>query len=336
MGLAPFRFSADTGEILMVVVGAVSLAIMIAGVVMWRRDRLAPAVFIGAVLPTITATAAWRWDDIGYLVVFFLEACATAMIGYAALKARGFRALSACVGGIANAILSWAFLGTFGPSMTGERGLWVVCLLPVSLVGAVVVVLAAHGLRALASGAAAEREGSGDVEGSSEEDRGIVLKMLSEGKISVPEASALLEAGGGNRTPADDRPASRATRMSIVGGFMVLVGFMMPWVSVRLGEVVGFQTGRNVGFLGWLILSIGLLPAVLSCIPALDRHVRQGMLRLLLAAAGAAFAGTLTLQLALHGGEVPGIGLILTLGGFGVQIASGARVSGFFRGGGRA
>ena len=160
---------------------------------------------------------------------------------------------------------------------------------------------------------------SGGVAGG--EDRQAVLRMLADGKVSADEASALLDALGAPGTPGDRLPLSGGTIASLVAGVMIAAGFVLPWVRVNIAGMRGYQAGHHVGFLGWLILSLGLLPAVLACIPALDRFLRQGMLRLLLACTGLAFAGSLAVRV-LAGRSFPHVGLVIVLLGFGVQLLS--------------
>ena len=116
---------------------------------------------------------------------------------------------------------------------------------------------------------------------------------------------------------------------SPIGGLAVGVGFMLPWARVRVGDITGYQAGYHVGFLGWLILSLGLLPALLACIPGLDRFLRQSMLRLLLSCVGGAFAAALLVTIVTRG-SVP-VGIIVVLLGFGIQILSALAESGLLR-----
>ena len=136
-------------------------------------------------------------------------------------------------------------------------------------------------------------------------------------------------------------PMTRAVVGAVGGAMLVVIGFMLPWNYVQLPEMFGsvsavregYQAGYNVGFLGWLILSLGVLPALLACVPALDVHLRRAMLRLVLACAGLAFAIALAVQ-AVAGNSAPGAGLIIVLLGFGLQLLSALQGAGLMRRGG--
>ncbi len=159
--------------------------------------------------------------------------------------------------------------------------------------------------------------------GASSEDRRMVMQMLREGKITAEEAQELLAAlPAPYLPPADQVPVPRTVLASIIGGIMVAVGFVLPWAFIRMpmghmqGQMQGHQSGYHVGAIGWLILAIGLLPAILATIPALDTGLRQGMLRAVLSATG------LALTLAMLVKSPGGPGLWVCLGGFLVQLLS--------------
>jgi hypothetical protein len=151
-----------------------------------------------------------------------------------------------------------------------------------------------------------------------------ILKMMSEGKINSAEAGELLHALGRRRVPGDRLPMSRGTIVTVIGAVLIVIGFMLPWVAVQMGGVTGYQAGHHVGFLGWLILSLGLLPAILSSIPALDKVIRQGLLRLLLSATGIAFA----VSIAVNAGGSVRIGIFVLMFGFVIQLMSALVESG--------
>ena len=153
----------------------------------------------------------------------------------------------------------------------------------------------------------------------------MVLQMVADGKVSAEDAEQLLKAVGHDRRPGDRLPVGRSELASIGGAMAVIVGFMLPWAYVRTGLIRGYQAGHNVGFLGYLILALGLLPALLACIPALDRHLRQGMLKFVVAATGCAFAISLVARCPR------GVGLWVCHVGFGVQILSALRQAGMWQ-----
>jgi len=119
----------------------------------------------------------------------------------------------------------------------------------------------------------------------------------------------------------------RSRFSGLLGCLAVVVGFMLPWVYVRMGEMRGYQAGHHVGFLGWAILVLGLVPAVLASIPALDKVLRQGLLRLILSGTGIAFAVSLMINI----GDNMGAGIVLVLLGFVAQLLSAIGDSGLAR-----
>jgi hypothetical protein len=154
------------------------------------------------------------------------------------------------------------------------------------------------------------------------EERAKVLDMLGQGAITSADAAELLDALGERRRPGDALPVEPGLISVLVGALAVTAGFVLPWGHVRMGNMTGYQAGYHVGLLGWLILVLGLVPAILACIPALNNVVRQGLLRLVIASPGPVLSGALVIRaFALRG--LPGIGLWLVVLGFAVQIIGG-------------
>ncbi len=327
--------SADTWEFLAVLLAVISSAIVIAGNIIWRRDRWPLILCLGAVIPVIIARTAWSWDEAEILGLLFLEAWAGGMIAYAALRILlRFSPPAAWIGSIANGILLPALLHVLGIAPRHEHSLKVLGVLPIILLGTIVIiVLIGWVIREIvraAKSAPVPRSDEGAEPATSEEERRLILQMTADGKISSQEAAELSRALGANNRPGDRLPMTSAVRASIVGGLAVVIGFMLPWGSVRiLGVIQGHQAGYHVGFLGWLILSLGLMPAILACIPALDKHLRQGLLRLIFSATGIAFVLSLAFSI-VTGKRFPGIGLWLGSLGFGIQIVSALAQSGLW------
>ena len=314
--------SADTGEVILVVIGLVSILIMVAGSIRRRREKVQPLVYLG-MLPALLLVTGWaHWDEWEVLALFALEAGAAGAIGYGVLRSGLFRMspIGACIGGIATAAVLPLLLAL---GVLNEHGAtWMLVPLPLSLLVGSLVGLVGLVLRRLTGGLTlAAPLGSGDTPASGGQDRAAVLNMLAEGSISADEATALLDAMGADRRPGDRRPLSGGTIGGLLGGLIVVVGFMLPWGHVQIGAMTGYQAGYHVGFLGWLILLLGTVPAVLACIPALDRHVRQGMLLLLFGTVGVVFALPLVIK-------ASGVGLFVVLAGFGFQIVGGAVAAG--------
>ena len=333
-----FSSSADWAEGLMVAFAVVSLVLSVGAALRWRRDRLVFGVFAAALVAPLLASARFGWDEPEFLCLLFLESSLAGMIAYSLLRWKdlGFSPVSALGAGAANAILSPLFVAVFGkPGIVMERGLWTIALVPAALFVGLLIAAVACAVRAAyrsmpvpaepkaGQGAAypstpvpaGPKAGQG---AAGDQEQQAVLKMVADGKVSPDEASELLAALGQPSTPADRLPMSVGTLVSLIAGVMIATGFVLPWAHLGRGA---YQAGHHIGFLGWLILVLGLLPAFLACVPALDRHLRQGVLRLLLACTGLAFVVSLAVRVGA-GRSASGVGLVIVALGFGVQVPS--------------
>jgi hypothetical protein len=312
-------------QLVFAVFGVLSLLITAAGLVFWRRE--AP-VFAIALVSLFTPGLVLANQDLyaasPAVLVMFISGAAAGLAAYSLMRIRPlqFGPVAAAFGGGACAFLAPVL------AVRAAGSMWPPYVIPVGLVVAFVLALVMVLLRATLGTTMDAGPDAGSSEGATEE-RLATLRLLREGKISAEEASQLLEALG-DATPGDMLPMTKGLRTSIVGGILIVVGFMLPWAHVKMGGVEGYQAGYHVGVLGWLILVLGVLPAVLACIPALDTHVRQALLRLLLACTGVAFAMPMVLQ-ALAAETLPGVGLFLVLAGFGLQLLTALTGSGVLR-----
>jgi len=151
------------------------------------------------------------------------------------------------------------------------------------------------------------------------QDREMVLDMLRTGKVSGEQAADLLKALGTKAGSADRLPLTISVIGSVVGAILVVIGFMLPWYYVHKG----YQAGYHVGYVGWIVLIAGILPALFVCIPSLDKHVRQGLLRMVIACIGGAFVIVMLLR------SPQGIGLWVATVGFALQLFTAFRQAGF-------
>ncbi|NLW51315.1 MAG: hypothetical protein GXY85_10835 [Candidatus Brocadiaceae bacterium] len=345
--------------------GSIAIIVIMLVCIAFRRDRAPYAIFAGALLLACALYACgWGNEDPIWSVVLFLEVSAAGMVGYALFrwKRMGYGPAVAAIAGIADSLIVFPFLrivfpflrivfpflSLFGRPMTMVHGYWVLYLMPASVVTALFLLLIAAGMRLLvaalrrAGNAALRRAGKhldqpATRTEEAEADRQLVLAMVAEGKVSTQEAAQLLEALGGHEPPGDRLPIRSGTLASVVGALLIVVGFMLPWnhVSIEVkgpmaASVSAYQMGYNVGFLGWLILCLGLLPALLACITALDRHLRQGMIRLLLSALGLAFTVSMIVTIWMHGYFLT-LGLYFTVLGLLIQMVSALVESGLLR-----
>ena len=322
------RLYPDVAGLWMAVFAAVSLSILVGGGFLWRKDKLALVVCLGGFLAAVIARYLRGWDEGIFIGLLLLEASAAGMICYTVVRIQPLRfsRFSSCLAGTLNAAFTPQLFEAVGIQVA-ERGYWVITLIPFSLLVTGLIVVVGLGIRSITRAVVTEVDTSSR---ATAEERSVVFKMLAEGKISAAEASQLLKAGDVQGRVGDLLPLTRGLVASIAGGFTVVVGFMLPWRYVNIGDMQGYQAGYHMGMLGWLILLLAIIPAVLSCIPALDRLLRQGMLRLLLAGSGIAFAASFVVPMLAKGG-LPAIGPVLTLVGFAIQIVSALTVCGVMR-----
>ncbi len=325
--------SSDAAELLVSAMGFIAVVVIMYVCIAFRRDRAPYLVFIG---PLLGVTTLWSlgMDELEWLVLLFLETSTAGMVGYTLFRWKrvGYGPIASAVAGIANSVIVMPALVPFGYRMVQERGLWVFALMPASVVTALLLLLLVAGIRWFVRALARASDGwlQQPLAGTdaSEDDRRRVLAMVAEGKVSAEEGTQLLEAMGEPATPCDRLPIRPGTLASVVGALLIVVGFMLPWnhISVKIEgpfrtSISGYQMGYSVGFLGWLILCLGLLPGLLACITALDPHLRQGMVRLLLSALGLAFTVSLIVTVWI-GGYLLTLGLYFALIGFLVQLLS--------------
>lgn len=170
------------------------------------------------------------------------------------------------------------------------------------------------------------------------------MNTLAEGKVSPQEAEELLRAVG---EESGQKLAVRRTLGFLISTLFIVVGFVLPWTHLpSMGLVPGgaYQAGYHVGAIGWIILVLGVLPTLLMCFPALDRHVQLAYLRLLFAGCGLALVSPRILALVAFvinlvvtpmGWQArearPGIGIVLVLLGFAAQLFVAVAQSGFMR-----
>lgn len=313
--------SADVGELILAIVFGVSFLIVAYGLWHWRRDQIHWSVLAAALLGSGILISLQNWDEMLFMAVLFSEFAAGAMVVYSLARSRAVNlspvatAISVAACCLTLPLLLAALVGI------PERSLpWVVGTVP----ALAVLGLPCAYLAKLARGLLRECSStqSAPPEPASVGERAKVLEMLSEGTISSEDAAELLDALGDQQRPGDALPVSAGLLSAIVGGLAVTAGFVLPWGHVRMGQVAGYQAGYHVGFLGWLILALGLVPPILACIPALDKMLRQGLIRLVIAAPGLVLAGSLFISALVRGG-IPGVGLWIVIFGFGIQIAGG-------------
>lgn len=180
-----------------------------------------------------------------------------------------------------------------------------------------------------------------------------IVAMLDAGKLTVEESAELLRALGhsSGNSPAKRAPLGGSQRLLTIGAALVGVGFFLPWFIVNPGREVGqlmnqwqagamngtgFARGSIPGFqtgdisvrggdiqrgLGWAALALALAGAFLPYIAATLETATERTVRLLCLAAG----GVIVVYLATNNFRFIGIGLIIAICGYALEIAGALR-----------
>lgn len=174
-----------------------------------------------------------------------------------------------------------------------------------------------------------------------------VLSLLEMGRISAEESADLLNALGSTSQPPRTSPSvSRHQRMTMIGGGLVLLGFMLPWLSINPGKELARATGQVQGMiegfsggvsmqamptistqtlnlsggdmahgLGWLILLLGIGVAALPHMnQLLDQATRRLVSFIALGIGGIALLWLITQNL-----RFLNVGVVLALAGYAVE-----------------
>jgi hypothetical protein len=156
---------------------------------------------------------------------------------------------------------------------------------------------------------------------TAERDR--ILKMVEEGKISTEEGTELLDAIGRSSALRGEEKFSRLDMMMLAGVALVVLGFFLPWVYIRIGQmpgpfgqVSGYQAGYHAKAMGWSILTIAIASAIPIFITPKNYLYKISMLQIFLILIGIALVVSILVQV----GNKLGVGLIFCLAGFIIEI----------------
>jgi len=193
---------------------------------------------------------------------------------------------------------------------------------------------------------------SGESRAVNAAERAKILRMVEDAKISAEEGSELLDAMGRSTALRGQEKFSRADIVMLVGAALVILGFFLPWVYILrmsnkmlnssipqapmsksfseevprpfvpgfLGNASVYQTGPNVGALGWVIFIIGILSAVPVFITPKDFLYKISMLQIFLTLIGL----VLVISFLVRVGSNLGAGLIICLAGFVIELCASA------------
>ena len=162
-------------------------------------------------------------------------------------------------------------------------------------------------------------------------ERARILRMIEEGKITTDEGSSLLEAMGRSNALQGQDEFSRLDMAILCGVALVVVGFFLPWVQVRIsmpgmrdvfGQSSAYQAGYHTGALGWTIFIIALMSAVPVFVTPKNFLYKISILHLFLTLIGLLLVMSTLLRAVSH----LRIGIIVCTVGFTIElIASGAK-----------
>lgn len=151
------------------------------------------------------------------------------------------------------------------------------------------------------------------------EERQKTLKMVDEGKISSQEASELLDALGRSSAMRGQDTFSRLDILTLVGIGLVVLGFFLPWVFIRidmpglLGKGSAYQAGSHSGAVGWAVLVISILAALPVFITPKEYLYKMSLLQMFLWVLG----GVITISLLVQAVQAKfGPGLFVCLAGY--------------------
>lgn len=164
---------------------------------------------------------------------------------------------------------------------------------------------------------------SSDNAGINTTERDRILKMVEEGKISTVEGTELLDAIGRSSALRGEEKFSRIDMIMLVGVSLVVLGFFLPWVYIRMqqmvgpfGRISGYQAGYHTKAMGWAVLIIGIASAIPIFITPKNFLYKISMLQIFLILIGT----ILVISILVHAGGSLGPGLIFCLIGFVIEL----------------
>ncbi|HVS73250.1 MAG TPA: hypothetical protein VHQ47_18490 [Phycisphaerae bacterium] len=190
-------------------------------------------------------------------------------------------------------------------------------------------------------------EGAAEVLDPLAEERRRVLTLVEMGKISGEDAAELIAALG--PAPARARRTGRGfsvgRRLMTVGALLLVAAFFVPWFAIPVSEVMRFTAATVGGIawpatlppvgrvevhagdvahgMGWVILALGALPALLPWVWPAEEEPAAAQRGITLA--GLAVGSLMLLYLFAEGSEAAAAGVYLALGAYGVVWAGAVR-----------
>jgi hypothetical protein len=221
------------------------------------------------------------------------------------------------------ALVAGLILAFFGTRMTragtGAHASFMVGLGFLVWLGACVGIIIAYFFRWIAN--------SGDSAVVNTTERARILKMVEDGKISSEEGSELLDAMGRSSALQGQDKFSRLDVVMLCGIALVVLGFFLPW-AYFLPQMPGLfggssyqdQAGYDVSAIGWAVLIVAVASAIPIFITPRGFLYKISMLQIFLVLIGL----VLVVSILVRAGDRLGVGLILCLIGFLVELVGSA------------
>jgi NADH:ubiquinone oxidoreductase subunit 3 (subunit A) len=122
----------------------------------------------------------------------------------------------------------------------------------------------------------------------SDAERNCILAMVESGKVSSDEASELLDAMGKSSALRGQEKFSRQDIAILIGCSLVIMGFFLPWNSVRFSGMQDYQCGYDAKSLGWSVFIIAVLTAAAVFVTPKSFLYKISMLQIFLCSVGVA------------------------------------------------
>ncbi|MDH4239622.1 MAG: hypothetical protein OEW48_08675, partial [Phycisphaerae bacterium] len=126
------------------------------------------------------------------------------------------------------------------------------------------------------------------------------------------EGTELLDAMGRTSALRGEEKFGRVDMIMLMGTALVVLGFFLPWVYIQRHI---YQSGSNVGAIGWAVLIIGIASVIPIFITPKNFLYKISMMQIFLNLIGIALVVSLLVQV----NDKLGVGLIFCLAGFIVE-----------------
>jgi len=162
-----------------------------------------------------------------------------------------------------------------------------------------------------------------------------ILAMVEDGKITVEEGRDLLEAMGRSSALRGQDTFSLLDMGMLSGAALVVMGFFLPWVHIRISGMSGimgmrnvfdqnavYQAGYHTGALGWMIFAVAVISIVPVFITPKNLLYKISIFHLFITLMGLLLVFTTLLR----AGNQLGTGIVVCAVGFTIElVASGAK-----------